>query len=58
LDKLNLGKSRKWNLEKIESRKVEKVGNNGILESRISEILRNLDNSWTLKVEKVESVCN
>jgi len=58
LDKINLRKSRKWNLEKIESRKVEKVGNNRILESQISEILRNLDNSWTLKVEKVESVCN
>lgn len=38
LDKIKLRKSRKWNLEKIESTKVEKVGNNGILESRISEI--------------------
>lgn len=38
LDEINLRKSRKWNLEKIESRKVEKVGNNEILESRISEI--------------------
>jgi hypothetical protein len=38
LDKINLRKSRKWNLEKIEPRKAEKVGSNGILESRISEI--------------------
>lgn len=42
--KIKLRKSRKWNLEKIESRKVEKVGNNEILESRISEIWE----TWTI----------